>query len=125
MNNFFLKFRIWSKISLFSLLGLYALIFFFKNSGSPVSIWLFFGSQYQVPVLWLVFTSFIVGVIGTILVRTTLNTVRQIRDLRHRERTQRLEQQVASMSSKAAMLRTRPEALPVEPEKPKPEAKLP
>ena len=43
-----------------------------------------------------------------ILATTTFRTIRQIRDLRARSRTARLEDEVRDMRSKAAMLKTKP-----------------
>jgi uncharacterized integral membrane protein len=110
MGDLWLKIKIWTKAILFGLITLYVLFFFVNNSGQNVRLWFFFRREYDVPVLLLVFLTFVIGVIGTLLVRTTLKTVRQIRDVRVRERAVRLEREVADMKAKAAMLQTRTES---------------
>lgn len=109
MGDFWLKIKIWTKVILFALIALYALAFFFNNAGTDVKLWFFVNREYTVSVLLLVFLTFVIGVIGTLLVRTTLKTVRQIRDMRVRDRAVRLEREVADMKTKAAMLQTRPD----------------
>lgn len=107
MGDLWLKMKIWTKAILFGLIALYVLLFFFNNAGKNVTLWLFVNREHTISVLLLVFLTFIIGVIGTLLVRTTLKTVRQIRDMRVRERAVRLEREVADMKTKAAMLQTR------------------
>jgi hypothetical protein len=53
--------------------------------------------------------SFLAGVVGTLLVRTTFATIRQVNELKERQRAQRLDRAVADMQAKAAMLRSKPE----------------
>src|SRR5687768_11059324 len=110
MGGIWLKIKIWTKVILFALIALYALMFFFKNSGESVTLWFFFNRQYTISVLLLVFLTFLIGVIGTLLVRTTLRTISQIREVRVGERAVRLEREVADMKAKAAMLQTRSDA---------------
>jgi uncharacterized integral membrane protein len=103
-----LKIKVWTKIIIFGILTLYVLIFVVKNGDRAAKFWYWFGRDYEVPLLFLVFFAFIVGVVGTILVRTSLKTVAQFREMRQRSHTDRLEQEVADMRVKAAMLQTRP-----------------
>src|SRR4051812_26371471 len=110
MGTLWLKIKVWTKIAVFSFLTLYILIFVVKNGDRDAKFWYWFGKDYQVPLLFLVFFAFLVGVIGTILVRTTFKTVGQFKEMRHRARTEKLEQQVADMTMKASMLQTRPSA---------------
>ena len=76
--------------------------------------WVWYNRQIDLSVLLLALVSFVIGVLGTILSRTTFKTVRQLRELREKTRSQRLEREVAEMRSKAAMLRSRTPADPVE-----------
>ena len=108
MGNFWPKLWVWIKVIIVSALVLYGLTFVLKNSGQSVSVWFWFWkTPYQTALLWLVFLTFVAGVIATILVRTTFATVRQIRELRNRNRTEKLEREVADMRSKAARLQVK------------------
>ena len=102
-----LKIKVWTKIVLFALLALYALVFLVKNSGREVQFWYWYDRDPQLPVLTLVLATFVVGVIGTILIRTTFKTIRQVRELQSRGRSERLQREVDEMKTKAATLRTR------------------
>jgi uncharacterized integral membrane protein len=104
-----LKIKVWTKIVLFALLALYALVFLVKNSGREVQFWYWYNRDPQLPVLTLVLATFVVGVIGTILIRTTFKTIRQVRELQTRGRSERLQREVDEMKMKAATLRTREE----------------
>ena len=111
MGNLWLKIKIWTKVSLFALLTLYILLFAWNNNSKPVSPWLWFwGKDSQTTVLVLVLSAFLTGVVGTILVSTTLKTLGQVRELRSRTRLDRLERAEAERAAKAGKLRTRPEA---------------
>jgi UPF0716 family protein affecting phage T7 exclusion len=110
MNSLWLKFRIWTKVAAFAFLLIYALTFIGINYSERVKVWLWIGREPEMPVLLLVFFTFLFGVIGTILVRTTLRTIRQIKELRTRSRTEKMERQVAEMQAKAGRLQTRPSA---------------
>ena len=107
MGSLWLKIKIWTKSIIFGAILLYALLFLLKNSGQKVTLWYWIGYENEVSMLVLVVITFFAGVIGTILVRTTFTTVRQIRDLRTRSRIDRLEREQATMKSRAAMLQTR------------------
>ena len=103
-----LKIKVWTKVVLFVLLLVYALIFIFINSDKTVKFWYWYGREPEMPVLILVFSAFITGIIGTILIRTTVKTIRQIRELQSRGRAERLQREVDDMRTKAAALRTKP-----------------
>jgi uncharacterized integral membrane protein len=102
-----LKIKIWTKTIVVGALVLYALLFILNNSGQSVKFWYWFRREYETSMLVLILITFLAGVIGTLLVRTTLSTIRQIREARARARTDRLEREVADMKVKAAMLKTK------------------
>jgi uncharacterized integral membrane protein len=102
-----LKFKIWTKTIVFGALILYGLLFILNNSGQSVKFWYWFRREYETSMLVLILITFLAGVIGTLLVRTTITTIRQIRESRVKSRTARLEREVAEMKSKAAMLQTK------------------
>ncbi len=104
MADLWLKIKVWTKISLAGLLLLYVLVFCVENSGK-VELWVWPNHKPQTSVLLLALYAFASGVVLTVLVRTTLKTLSQIRDLQHRSRHDRLAREVADMKSKAGMLR--------------------
>jgi uncharacterized integral membrane protein len=102
-----LKIKVWTKVVLFAVLALYALVFLAKNSGRQVQFWYWYDRDPQLPVLVLVLASFIVGIIGTILIRTTFKTLTQVRELKSRSRAERMQRELNEMKTKASALRTR------------------
>jgi uncharacterized integral membrane protein len=102
-----LKIKVWTKVALFALLALYALIFIFFNSDKTMKFWYWPKREPEMPALVLVLSAFLSGVVVTILLRTTFTTIRQIRELQSRTRSERLQREVEAMKNKAAMLRTR------------------
>jgi len=107
MGNLWLRIRIWSKVTLVALLFLYVILFTFFNAQEKVRFWYWFRHQPQTNLLVLVLCTFLAGVIGALLVRTTFRTIHQVRDLKARNRSQRLDREIADIRTKAAMLQTR------------------
>src|SRR3954471_4835153 len=107
MGEMWLKIWVWIKGILFALLAFYAILFAYNNSGEA-KLWWWFHHTWQSSTLLMMAISFFAGAIATVLFGTTLRTMRQIKDLRSRSRTDRLEREMADMKSKAAMLQTRP-----------------
>lgn len=112
MSNLWLKVKIWTKGVLVGIVTIYLLLFIFNNLNKKADFWFWFGQEPKTPLLLLVFLCLAVGILGTLLVRTLLGTMRQIREMRVRGRTERLEREVQEMKSKASMIRTRPEGAP-------------
>ena len=110
MGTLWLKIKVWSKVAIVFVLFVYGVLFVYQNIARPVKPWFWFGQEPDTSVLVLVLAAFLVGVIGTILFRTTIKTLRQIRNLRERTRAERLEREMEEMRAKAAMLRSRPDA---------------
>ncbi len=106
MGDLWLKIKVWTKVTLFGMLLLYVLVFVVQNSAS-VEVWVWPNHKPKTSVLLLTLYAFASGVVLTILVRTTLKTLRQVRDLKSRGRTDRLEREMAEMKTKAAMLRAK------------------
>ena len=107
MGNLWLKIKVWTKVTIVLGLFIYSGLFIYQNSARPVKPWFWFGREPETSVLILVLCAFMLGVAGTILFRTTIKTVRQLRTLKERTRGERLEREVAEMRMKAAMLRSR------------------
>jgi uncharacterized integral membrane protein len=102
-----LKIKVWTKITLASLLALYVLIFVLKNTTQDVTFWWWFGRTSSSSVFTLALFAFLSGGIAMILIRTTWKTYTQVRELQRRSRAQKIERDLADMKSKAAMLKTR------------------
>jgi hypothetical protein len=106
MTNTWLKIRIWTKIIIVFLFALYGIIFLISNSGKTVDVWIW--GRYDIGLLPLIFFTFLFGVVTAILVRTTFRTIKQIQELRGRNRSEQLNRDIAEMKAKAERLQTRP-----------------
>jgi hypothetical protein len=105
MGNLWLKIKIGTKIAIFAILSIAVLVFLFQNVNKEVKIWLW--NEYQTTLLKVLFFTALISVVFTILIGTAMRTVRQIKELRARNRSAKLEAEVADMRAKAAMLQTR------------------
>lgn len=94
-----LKIKVWTKVTLFAAVVLYVLIFIFMNGDKTAKFWYWPKREPEWPVLFLVLGAFLTGVIGTILIRTTFTTLRQIHDLKVRGRAERLQREVNEMKN--------------------------
>ena len=108
MGNLWLKIKVWTKIVVAALIAIYLLIFVLQNGSQKVTFWWWFGHQYEGSMLYLVFFTFLIGGLVAILATTTVRTIRQVKELRNRNRSQKLEREIAEMKTKAAMLQTKP-----------------
>lgn len=108
MGNLWLKIKIWAKVLLLVAVLVYVIVFTYMNAKEPVKLWYWYNHQPQTTVLLLAVFAFLAGVVGTLLVRTTYSTIRQINELKDRQRTNRLDRTLADMQAKAAMLRSKP-----------------
>ena len=106
MGNLWLKIKVVTKIAIFVILLIATLLFVFNNSNQRVTIWLW--NDYETTLLKVLFFTVLVSVIFTLLIATAFRTVRQIREIRARSRSQRLEEEIRDMKDKASMLQTRP-----------------
>src|ERR1700681_2742760 len=105
MGNLWLRIRIWSKALLVTVLVLYVILFVYKNAQKKVEFWYWFhrGPEPEINLLLLVLCTFLAGIVGAVLVRTTFRTVRQVQDLKDRTRAQRQDRDIAEMKTKASM----------------------
>ena len=103
-----LKIKIWAKVVLLTFVTVYLLTFIFKNSDEPAKFWYWFWKpDVETSILYFTLFTFFAGVLTTILVRMMFKTVHQVREMRNKARTERLEREVADMKAKAAMLQTK------------------
>ena len=102
MNDSLLRVWVWVKISALLLIALYVLLFVVNNAGEPVEPWLFFGVTPGMSLLVFALLTFLLGAVTTFLVGTVARTYRQIKGVKSRERTDRLEREVAEMRSRTA-----------------------
>ena len=100
MNASLLKVWVWAKIALFALIVVYILYFVIANYEEMATVSYFPGRAFRSSVLLLGLLTFLLGGLTTLLVRTTLATLRQIRGVRDRAKTDRLEREVAEMRTK-------------------------
>jgi len=107
MQNLWLKIKIWTKVAIAAVIGLYVLIFVLQNGGRQAKFWYWFNHDYETSLLSLVFIAFLIGGLVAILATTTFRTIRQIRDLRTRNRAAKAEALLRDQETKAAMLRTK------------------
>ncbi|MDB5174558.1 MAG: hypothetical protein JWO87_137 [Phycisphaerales bacterium] len=110
MGKIWLRIWITIKITLFALLALYILLFVIFNHDNHADVWTYPSHSIKTSVLTATLFAFLAGVIGTILVRTTFKTLRQIRDVQDRSRHEKLQREVEDMKAKASMLRPKPPA---------------
>jgi uncharacterized integral membrane protein len=107
MNNLWLKIKIWTKGILAALVLLYLLVFIIENN-QEVTFWWWHKHQVQASSLLMLIIAFLAGAISSILIRTTLRTIKQINEVRHRTRTDRIERDLNDMKFKASRLQTKP-----------------
>ncbi len=113
MGNFWFKVKLWTKSIVFGLIGLYVIVFISSNWGVTVNgdLNLVFIHRYpSPPILGVLFFTSVLSIVGWWLFRTVLKTVRQFREMRQRNRTTRLEKEVAEMKAKAGMLQSKESA---------------
>ena len=110
MGSLWLKIKVWTKVIVFFALLSYAALFIVMNSARQEKPWFWIGHDPDTSVLILVLCAFLTGVVGTILLRTTFKTLRQVRVMRDRTRSDRLQREVDEMRMKASKLRSRPAA---------------
>ena len=109
MGNLWLKIKVWTKGIATALVAIYATLFIYNNS-ADATVWWWFNRKFQSSTLVLILIAFLAGVVSTILVRTMFTTMRQIRSLSDRSRSQRIERELADMKEKASRLQTKPAA---------------
>jgi uncharacterized integral membrane protein len=122
MGNLWLKIRIWTKVIVVTAVVLYVILFTYNNAQERVNLWYWFGHTPQTNLLLAVLCSFVAGVLGTILARTTIRTINQVQELKDRARNQKMDRDMADLRAKAAMLQTKQPPAPVPVPAPEPEA---
>jgi flagellar biosynthesis/type III secretory pathway M-ring protein FliF/YscJ len=111
MGNFWLKLKIWTKLILV-LSWSFTWCFLPRrtrrrrpSSGSSSAT----TRRAKVPVLQLVLIAFASGVVVTILARTTLRTISQIKELKTRQAAEKRDREIEELKAKAGMLRPKHE----------------
>jgi uncharacterized integral membrane protein len=100
-----MKIKIWTKIGVFSIIAVYIFLFSIKNLGTKTELWIFFGQGWTIEssVLLLAVGAFVCGIISTLMVRTILRTMSQLREMKRK----RAEKEAIAILNRAAKLRTR------------------
>jgi hypothetical protein len=107
MNDLWIKIKVWTKTAILALLVIYALCFIFENLSNQATFWWWFNHEYTSSVLVLALVAFLCGAIIALLIRTMINTFKQMRELIQRNRQAKLHSDVAEMKAKADKLQTR------------------
>src|SRR4051812_33600792 len=107
MGSLWLKIRVWTKVTIVTVIALYILLFIYNNSGEDVKFWWWFKHTQTSSVFVLSTVAFLAGGLFAILARTTFTTVKQIGELRSRTRMMKLERDLAEQQRKASKLQTR------------------
>jgi uncharacterized integral membrane protein len=102
--NLWLRIKVWTKVTLFSILLVYILIFVVKNSGKSVEFWYWFDATLKSSLLLFTVITFAAGAIVALLTRTILKTLSQLREVKRLD----AERELAAMRAKAGMLQTKP-----------------
>jgi uncharacterized integral membrane protein len=111
MGNLWLKIKVWTKLTVFTLVVVYILLFIFQNDNNTAHVWIFwFNHEHDYPVVPLILCTLMAGVIGTLLTRTLLRTIRDLKELRNKNKTEQLHKSIAEMQAKAGKLQTKPGA---------------
>jgi hypothetical protein len=108
MGNLWLKIKIWTKILLFSIVVIYLGIFIYNNSDQPLTIWVWFGKEFRTSALEMIPALLLAGVFGTLVVRMAFRALKQIRELKERNAAAKMQNDLAEIKAKAAMLQTKP-----------------
>jgi hypothetical protein len=100
------KFKLWTRVILFSALAVYLLIVITLNWNLKIDgdFSLMFVKYEKPRILVVLLITAVLSIFGWWLTRTIFKTVRQFRSMRERNRTARLEREVADMRTKAGML---------------------
>lgn len=108
MQNLWLKIKLWTKITVFSVLVIYLLIFVLENANKELVIWWWYEKEIKTSALELIPAMLLAGVLGTLVMRMAFRAFKQIRDLRRRNADAQLHKDMAEIKAKAAMLQTKP-----------------
>jgi len=105
--NLWMQIKVWTKVILLSLVGVYLFAFLFENTGNgkDIALWVWIGKTPTGPILIWLPLAFLAGVITTLLLKTIWKTVRQVQAIRRR----RMEKEAAAIVTRAAKLRVREE----------------
>lgn len=100
-----MKIKVWTKISVFSIIAVYIFLFSIKNLGTKTELWIFFGQGWTIEssVLLLAVGAFAFGIISTLMIRTIIQTMSQLREMKRK----RAEKEAIAILNRAAKLRTR------------------
>ena len=108
MNDVWLEIKAWTQRLILAALVIYAALYIYNNSGTPVKFWYWFNHEQSTTVFFLTSGAFVAGAIFVILLSTAIKTLRQLRALHSTSRQDKIERDLQEMKTKAAMLQTRP-----------------
>ena len=111
MSAAWTKFKMWTRVVVFSAAAIYVLIFIILNREHTVKLHFVFKEYPDVNVLVLLMITCVSSIIGWWLFKTIFITMRQMRTINRRFELERIERQHNDMLSKAARLQTKPEEM--------------
>ena len=100
MGNLWVKIKVWTKVAVFAMLFLYIILFVIRTANGRSSSGT--GSTTErIRRSWCSFLAFVTGAVGTILIRTTFKTLRQIREMQERGRSEKMQRGREDIRAKA------------------------
>ena len=116
MGTTWLKIKVWTKITVFTMVGLIIIITLSRNWDTRVPhVDLLFEKWEQPRLLVVLLMTSIFSIFGWWLFRTIFKTMRQMQDVRRRAHLERIEREHADMVAKAAKLQMRSDPAPKSP----------
>jgi low affinity Fe/Cu permease len=110
MASTWLKIKMWTRLTLISVVLLYLLVFIIKNRDNDIKISVPLVKEYNdLNVLVVMLLTAVFSIFGWWLLKTVLRAVRQIKDINRKAKIERMEREHSDMLAKASKLQTRAE----------------
>ncbi len=109
MSDAWVNIKFWIKTTIISILAIYVILFIYNNTGDDrtVSFWWWFGNKPTTSVFIFAAVSFVAGVLVTLLIQTTLTTLKQHREMKAMQTAKRLVEQ-ETKAKRLKLLPTQP-----------------
>ena len=103
----------WTRVAILIVIGLYALLSLWNNTGKPITVWYWFGHEEGTSVVGLALASFFAGGILCSTALALFTATLRYRRTREHRRQRAIEEQREELSKKASRLRTKPVMAPI------------
>ncbi|MEM1012357.1 MAG: hypothetical protein AAGI46_09055 [Planctomycetota bacterium] len=97
-----LKVRIWTKVTLLSIVAIYTIVFVLLNGRGTIDVWLFPTVTLNTSPIVGLLAAFVLGALAMLLTRMAFATLRQAKTAREKGRTDRLEREIQEMKLRAS-----------------------